>query len=583
MSAPLKLPKCIIYIPILIEWLDVIDVCLLDSAVTNRKTRNVFLEYIDFDRTVLDGLKERPLSTLFLSWVHARNIAVRDINILFTPVLYPEQTVWNFWSSEMITTMSCELFPEGAKYCSKVRSLTLTNANKIHPEMFLDHHNNNGISSLPCLVHCTHLRELIVVDYSFGMETNLFEIPEALSVGNSPTNRSRCVNTLAIAKNLQTLELRQCYEITFNAISYILDNCSRLSSLSITATKPTIFHDKMRRNKNMNGEFGSNSSIPKPCPQLTTLNLSDCGRLWDGTLMAIADRCNYLLNINIQQCSTITDAALEHIGKSCLCLLEFNCNSCAAITEAGIDSLASGCHFLQKIDMSHNWVIKDGAILALAEHCPQLTYLNINDCYQITDTSMSRLFESCTALQELHCEYCIHISDDSEAVMETYCPDLRAFSAGGCINITNVSMLSNACPNISTLRMFKSSSLSDDDVIAFATYASQLTVLDVSDCIQVSDLSLITIGGHCPLLVEFLATNCINITDVGVITLATQCRRLKLLDIENCQAITYDSIDAINTFARQLTELRVHEVISDIVASDDHFTNDGYWSYREYI
>ena len=64
--------------------------------------------------------------------------------------------------------------------------------------------------------------------------------------------------------------------------------------------------------------------IAKRCPQLSSINLYNCGKIMDASIIEIAKGCLQLTSINLIFCGKITDASVIEILKRCLQLRSIN-------------------------------------------------------------------------------------------------------------------------------------------------------------------------------------------------------------------------------------------------------------------
>ena len=116
-------------------------------------------------------------------------------------------------------------------------------------------------------------------------------------------------------------------------------------------------------------------ALAASCPQLSSLNLSDCHKITDAAVAALAASCPQLSSLNLCGCHKITDEALAALAASCPQLSSL---------------ILCGCH-----------KITDAAVVALVTSCPQLSSLDLYGCLNITDAAMASLAASCDVHQVL--------------------------------------------------------------------------------------------------------------------------------------------------------------------------------------
>jgi hypothetical protein len=77
----LRLPKYSL-LPVVTEWLTLVEVCLLDSALCNNVLRNHFRSEISgFDLALYRGLENISVGKSYLLWLKIKNYAVLSIQL----------------------------------------------------------------------------------------------------------------------------------------------------------------------------------------------------------------------------------------------------------------------------------------------------------------------------------------------------------------------------------------------------------------------------------------------------------------------------------------------------------------------
>ena len=63
-----------ICIPIFTNWLELWEICLLDSAMCNHKERQLFMTYIHHDHITFHGMKDIKTNSSIRDWLDKREI-----------------------------------------------------------------------------------------------------------------------------------------------------------------------------------------------------------------------------------------------------------------------------------------------------------------------------------------------------------------------------------------------------------------------------------------------------------------------------------------------------------------------------
>ncbi|KAI0212426.1 Dynein regulatory complex subunit 6 [Lamellibrachia satsuma] len=167
--------------------------------------------------------------------------------------------------------------------------------------------------------------------------------------------------------------------------------------------------------------------------KIQELNLTNCVRLTDMTVVTINKRCSNLVYLTICFCDHITEAGIELLGQTtcitsldisgCHCsdqglsslgnnfrLKDLNLSECTSITDLGLQKFAQQCREIERLDISHCMQLTDSAIKNLAFNCKMLSYLNLAGCKLLTDLSIQYLCGVCHYLAYLDISGSLHIS-----------------------------------------------------------------------------------------------------------------------------------------------------------------------------
>ena len=150
--------------------------------------------------------------------------------------------------------------------------------------------------------------------------------------------------------------------------------------------------------------------VAPDCPNLTSLNLQNCGGLTDAAVIALAQGCPKLLSLNLRNCSRITSRGIMALTQGCSQLLSLNLQGCGKIMDAAVIALSQGCPQLSSLTL--NWCIRitDAAVIALSQGCPRLSFLDLTFCQELTDESVIALAQGCPELATLSLYACYHVT-----------------------------------------------------------------------------------------------------------------------------------------------------------------------------
>jgi len=88
------------------------------------------------------------------------------------------------------------------------------------------------------------------------------------------------------------------------------------------------------------------------CPQLQSLIMSYCHNITDEGIRALATGLPQLQSLEISQCRNITDEGIRALASGCAQLQSLNITGCNNITDEGIRAVATGCPQLQSLKIS---------------------------------------------------------------------------------------------------------------------------------------------------------------------------------------------------------------------------------------
>jgi hypothetical protein len=111
------------------------------------------------------------------------------------------------------------------------------------------------------------------------------------------------------------------------------------------------------------------------------LELSDCEKLGDASLVKIAKQCKNLikidLNSNVLPRTGITSQGVANLVTNCKHLQTLLLRRCVNIDNACIDTIAKSCPTLQSLNIANCPLITDDALVSLGNHCKQLKSINV--------------------------------------------------------------------------------------------------------------------------------------------------------------------------------------------------------------
>ena len=103
--------------------------------------------------------------------------------------------------------------------------------------------------------------------------------------------------------------------------------------------------------------------------------------------------------------SNMTDADLEYVvAPDCPNLTSLNLQNCGGLTDAAVIALSQGCPRLSFLDLTFCQELTDESVIALAQGCPELATLSLYACYHVTYAAVIALAE-CQKLEKLDLQH----------------------------------------------------------------------------------------------------------------------------------------------------------------------------------
>lgn len=143
-------------------------------------------------------------------------------------------------------------------------------------------------------------------------------------------------------------------------------------------------------------------------------------------------------------------------------LTHLDLSQCGGITDLSLLLISSGCPNLQNLN-SRMTKIKDGftnfnigSFYKLAEGCPKIRVLDLSYCFHVSVASLSRILELCHEIEELILCGCHHLTHAvSGAIIP--CKTLQHVDLRGCpfANYCYLRIILDNCPNIRKLTVWK--------------------------------------------------------------------------------------------------------------------------------
>jgi hypothetical protein len=411
------------------EWIDVYDICNVDTAycdkIKRQKISEVFNNLLIFglnihysEYTANQTMINRSLKlNLYIKWLIKNNIQVQYFDNKYVEYIY-EQDIY--------------------KILCKLNHLILLYYDDFYKLFQLL--KNNQFNNLTCICDKGNI--------------------------NSTEMKSMIENNL----NIEEL-IFQYKKFDDDFIMFIIEKCEHLKFLSLDSCKQLsdlCFTKLTKQNKN-----------------LIKLFIDYCDNFTDLSLNIISKIFLNLQALSIEKNKNITDQGLIDFANNCSTLLKLNIKDCGEITNIGIIEITKKLKYLNSFQFgtygSRGDNITDESLIAISKNCLNLNVLNIYHCEMITNIGFNALFNK--NLTELYFHGCDNLNDSNVMEMSTYFSNLQVFSINFQKNLTDKSIIAitKNCKYLNTLIIDCCKNITNIGFESIAINCFNLKILSISN------------------------------------------------------------------------------------------------------
>jgi F-box/leucine-rich repeat protein 7 len=260
-----------------------------------------------------------------------------------------------------------------------------------------------------------------------------------------------------ISTRVRTLNLSQCFYITDDGFSHLVEQTPNLETLDLNSC--WLLTDK------------SLSLVSAMCPNLTKLDLSNCRKISDAGIFRLCDekqtrQFKGITALSLSYCKKLSDMTMSHLAEFCADTLEsLNLQRCTRISDQGFARWAQ-------------------------TKFPKLTSLILTDCSFLTDQAIANLVAAAPNLEQLSLSFCCALSDSAIEGLATL-KKLRDLDASFCgsavsdVSIRNLFNNSNKECKVALLNLRGCVRITDTGVKSIIELGSLMT-LNISQCPSIS-------------------------------------------------------------------------------------------------
>lgn len=296
-------PDCVWY-TIFEKFLVVNDLVNLDSAVCNNSIREIFLKRISGGTTSFRGrvatLAQRKTDNDYVLWLHKRNIFIRSL-ILTSETFYPS----NITDQSLVSYCDqCLRLQEINFYGLKVSDSTFVTLIAASPnlrKLYLSECSlltNMGFVAISMLKRALHLLEVLSIGFcrriddegmrAFGQRCASLQRLEI--VGNQMADEGLASIAMHARESLKYVDISLCSSIQSAGWQKLGECCTKLEKFKLRDCSVT--------------HQGIANVFKQSGGTLVKIELEDCGRLSNKTLLDIGLYCHNLEKLKLDGCGS---------------------------------------------------------------------------------------------------------------------------------------------------------------------------------------------------------------------------------------------------------------------------------------
>jgi hypothetical protein len=139
------------------------------------------------------------------------------------------------------------------------------------------------------------------------------------------------------------------------------------------------------------------TKVAESCPLLRVVRLSGTN-ITNATMVSLCTHCPLLTEVYIDSCRLLTDAAVLAVSERLPGLTHIGLDDIAAITSIAVETLASKCRELTHIDLGNSLNVSDVTLRKIAQQCSNLKKLQVRGCDRVTAAGLALVGDKCSKL-----------------------------------------------------------------------------------------------------------------------------------------------------------------------------------------
>ncbi|CAL1357481.1 unnamed protein product [Linum trigynum] len=307
---------------------------------------------------------------------------------------------------------------------------------------------------------------VLQLDYSGrGIPDYVLHSTLAASPGSMPV-----LNTLSLngAYRLSDIGLRSLVSAAPSLRCLNLSQCSLVSATSISILGDSLGSSLLELYLNDCQSIDAMLMLPAllKFENLEVLSVGGIETVSDDFITCFVAVCGHATKeLVLSDCVKLTDSSLKAIATACPRLHSLNLSNLRQLTDSALGYLANGCQEIQTLKLCRN-NFSDEAIAAFIEASGgSLKDLSLNNVKQVSHNTALSVARRANNLQSLDLSWCRNLADEAVGLIVDSCLSLKVLKIFGCDQLTDVLLCGHSNPVVEIIGMKMSPALTNVRVI----------------------------------------------------------------------------------------------------------------------
>ena len=218
-------------------------------------------------------------------------------------------------------------------------------------------------------------------------------------------------------RNVITLNLRDCVNLTDNGIQGLAERCRKIETLIMRGCDKVT--DAALKFMTIPYEY----NFPM-CDSIKTLDISYCASITADGILDILPQCGVLEDLRCSGIVSINDSFVQQMCLKCVTIQKLTMQKCVFISNAALCSIADYL-WLESLDITGCRRITDDGLEVLTVSCNGIFKLVLKAVHKITSRTINSISRNCQQIQDVDVTDCPLIGEKSIQDLHAIWPHIR--------------------------------------------------------------------------------------------------------------------------------------------------------------